>query len=174
MSQTYIIGDLHFGHANITEKFRTQFTSMEEHENYIIQQWNSVIKKGGDRVFVLGDAAFSWPGLHKFKLLQGKKFLVRGNHDELPTQAYLCYFEEVYGLVKYKNAWLSHAPMHPDELRGLYNVHGHVHDATIFGHFPCGDFPFSKHAPDRRYINTCPEIIGYAPRLFRDLVPVDG
>jgi calcineurin-like phosphoesterase family protein len=80
--------------------------------------------------------------LIQFSELPGKKILIRGNHDTLPTLAYLHYFDEVYGLLKYKEFWLSHAPIHPDELRNKINLHGHVHYATI---------------PDKRYFNCCPE-----------------
>lgn len=45
-------------------------------------------------------------------------------------------------MVKYKNLWLTHAPIHPDELRGKKNVHGHCH-----GHI----------LNDKRYINVCVE-----------------
>lgn len=157
--ETWIIGDLHFGHKTI-HKFRTQFTSELEHREFIVQQWNSTIKKGGDRIFVLGDAAFTIEGLDTFKRMQGRKILIRGNHDLLPTNAYLAYFEEVHGIIKYKGTWISHAPIHPDELRGKINIHGHVHNNSIK----------LNETLDPRYINACPEIIGFAPVTFRSLV----
>lgn len=40
-------------------------------------------------------------------------------------------FNKVCGFEKYKKSWLSHAPIHPAELWGKINIHGHVHDATI-------------------------------------------
>lgn len=168
---TWIMGDMHFGHRNIC-KFRPEFATPEEHEEHFIETWNKTITKGGDRIFVLGDAAFTLEGLHKFKRLNGRKILIRGNHDELPTQMYLAYFEEVYGIIKYKGAWLSHAPIHPDELRGCVNIHGHVHSATIHREVWERDddgSPWMRREPDPNYINACPENIGYAPVLFKDL-----
>ena len=158
----WIIGDLHFGHKNIC-KYRSQFSSPEEHEEHIIENWNDTIKKDSDHVYCLGDAAFTFEGLAKFKRMRGQKYLIRGNHDTLPTNAYLTFFKAVYGLHEYKHCWLSHAPIHPQELRGRINLHGHVHHNTIMD--------LSGQDPDPRYINTCPENIGYAPVPFRSLVP---
>jgi calcineurin-like phosphoesterase family protein len=93
-------------------------------------------------VYVLGDACFTLETIDTFSHLPGRKVLVRGNHDLLDTQVYLKYFDGVYGLLKYKEFWLSHAPIHPDELRGKVNLHGHVHFGTL---------------TDKRYFNCCPE-----------------
>jgi calcineurin-like phosphoesterase family protein len=82
-----------------------------------------------------------------------KKVLVLGNHDILTTQEYLSVFDEVQGLVKKYGMWISHAPVHPNELRGKYNVHGHVHYASI---------------EDDRYFNVCPEVLW--PKYGRCLV----
>ena len=167
--QTYVIGDLHFGHRRITE-FRPQFETMEQHEAHVMACWRSVVRER-DKVWVLGDAAFSLEGLLKLGELPGTKFLVRGNHDELSTMQYLTVFAEVYGIVKYKRrgrraVWLSHAPIHPDELRGRMSFHGHVHNNTVL----C---PVTG-LPDPRYVNLCPEAIGYAPILLHPLLPASA
>ena len=138
MAHVWFCSDLHFGHRGI-EKFRGQTES--ENRERIMQEWSSVVTKR-DHVFVLGDACFTMETIDSFAPLPGEKFLVRGNHDKLNTSVYLKYFKEVYGLLKYKEFWLSHAPIHPNELRGKINLHGHVHFATL---------------PDVRYFNVCPE-----------------
>ncbi len=161
---TYVISDLHFGHGRIAE-FRSEFASMEEHEEEIMRRWRDTVHPR-DRVWVLGDAAFNREGLDHIAVLPGTKYLVRGNHDTLSTADYLQVFKEIYGIVKYKRkgrlrAWLSHAPVHPDELRGCLNIHGHVHNQSI--QYGDGDDP--------RYINACPEAIGYAPINLHELLP---
>ena len=55
---------------------------------------------------------------------------------------------EVYGFVKYKEFWLSHCPIHPNELRGKVNIHGHVHNKTII---------------DCNYFNTSCENVDFKP-----------
>ena len=57
-------------------------------------------------------------------------------------------FDDVQGFVKYKDYWLSHCPIHPNELRGKYNLHGHVHNKTV---------------EDVRYFNCSLENIDYTP-----------
>ena len=44
---------------------------------------------------------------------------------------------------------MSHAPIHPNELRGRFNLHGHVHQNSIT--LPDGSL-------DDRYINCCVEM----------------
>ena len=63
-------------------------------------------------------------------------------------------FDEVHSLVKYKGTWLSHAPIHQDELRGCVNIHGHTHYHVI---------------DDERYINVCSEHTNYGP-IRRDVL----
>jgi calcineurin-like phosphoesterase family protein len=50
--------------------------------------------------------------------LNGRKILIRGNHDNFKIGEYLKHFEDVQGICKYKGFWVSHAPIHPAELRG--------------------------------------------------------
>jgi calcineurin-like phosphoesterase family protein len=125
VSNVYFIGDLHFGHNGI-DRFRTQFPNEGVHRRFLMEAWNETINKR-DVVFVMGDAAFTQEGLDDINTLSGRKILIRGNHDLLPTESYLGVFEEVYGLLAYKGLWLSHAPLHPTELYGRTNVHGHCH-----------------------------------------------
>ena len=136
----YFTSDLHFGHVNI-HKFRPNFTSDQHHQEAVVKEWQSKITKR-DVVYVLGDAAFTMEGINTFANLPGRKYLIRGNHDLCDTSAYLKVFDEVYGLIKYKEFWLSHAPIHPDELRNKVNLHGHVHFSTL---------------KDTRYFNCCLE-----------------
>jgi calcineurin-like phosphoesterase family protein len=139
MSNIWFCSDLHFGHKNIG-KFRG-CADEEANRKAICDDWLRVVTKR-DEVYVLGDACFTMETVNTFAGLPGKKHLIRGNHDTLDTQVYLKYFSGVYGLLKYKGFWLSHAPIHPNELRGKMNLHGHVHNATI---------------EDDRYFNCCPE-----------------
>ena len=79
-----------------------------------------------------------------------KKILICGNQDlDHHTMKDLVEaYDEVYALKKYKEFWLSHAPIHPDELRGKVNIHGHTHYHNI---------------ADDRYVNVSMEQINYTP-----------
>lgn len=156
MANVWFTSDLHFGHKNI-HKFRLEVESEEENRQRIKDDWNRLVTKRDD-VYVLGDAAFTEDTLEEFKNLPGRKFLIRGNHDEFSSYNYLQYFQDVYGLKKYKEFWLSHAPIHPDELRGKINLHGHVHYQSI---------------NDPRYVNMSVENLwkmGYSSLISLDEV----
>jgi len=150
-----MIGDLHFGHKNV-QKFRKDmgFANELEHRHYVMEQWNKTVSKR-DKVYVLGDACFTMEAIEDIGKLNGTKILVRGNHDNLNTQVYLKVFKEVEGIIRYKHSWLSHAPIHPDELRGKINIHGHVHYASI---------------ADNRYENVCLENVNYKPIVWFELI----
>lgn len=156
MANVLFCSDLHFGHKNIGH-FRTPcgVTSEGENRARIKRDWETRVTKR-DIIYVLGDACFTMDTLEDFKSLPGTKVLIRGNHDLLDTQAYLKHFQSVYGLFKYKEFWLSHAPIHPDELRGKVNLHGHVHFSSI---------------KDKRYFNCCPENLW--PNFGSSLISLD-
>ena len=139
MGATYISSDLHLGHKNIA-KYREYISSTEENTRLIVDEWRSRIHKR-DIVYLLGDIAFDKDHLYLLESLPGRKILIRGNHDNhMQTKALTQVFAEIEGLMSKWHFWLSHAPIHPQELRGKCNIHGHVHNATI---------------PDDRYLNVC-------------------
>lgn len=150
MSQIWICSDLHLGHRNI-HNLRKGLDSAEDNTLLIVQDWKSKVRER-DIVWVLGDAAFTEEAIDIIAALPGTKFLVRGNHDVLPTTSYQRAFSEIYGIIKKWGYWLSHAPIHPDELRGKINVHGHVHYATI---------KTDEGYTDWRYFNACVENATY-------------
>lgn len=151
MGTVYFIGDLHLQHNNIIKfagEYRNNPATIEEHDDWIIDQINSTINRR-DILYILGDVAFSRVGLHRLGGIRNNNmYLVRGNHDKFPTTEYLMYFREIYGILSYKHMWLSHAPIHPAELRGRPCVHGHVHHHTL---------------PDKNYINVSVEALGGIP-----------
>ena len=132
MGNVYHIADLHLGHNNIlvfSEDYR-MFDDIDEHDEWIVSQWNSVVNRK-DKVFVHGDVCMDIKKLPLFDRMKGNKTLIMGNHDNFKSEEYLKYFSRLEGLVKYKGTWLSHAPLHPEELRGCKNIHGHLHEDTI-------------------------------------------
>ncbi len=170
MSHVYFIGDLHFGHTGIS-KFRTQFPSEDVDRKYLMDTWTDLIRKR-DVVYVMGDAAFTQDGLDDIGKLAGKKILVRGNHDLLPTESYLSVFAEVYGALAWKGLWLTHIPIHPVELYGRTNVHGHCHRGGPGGVHPSGaDFRGHTIGAKATYFNTCAEHLPtpYKPIEYHDM-----
>jgi calcineurin-like phosphoesterase family protein len=132
VSRVFFISDLHLGHRSILQ-FAGPLrggTTVDEHDEWLVNQWNSVVGNR-DLVWVLGDVAFDIDKMPLLAQMKGRKKLVRGNHDKFDLGVYLKYFDDVHGLVKYRDFWLSHAPIHPSELRGRKNIHGHTHHTCI-------------------------------------------
>lgn len=156
MSKVYFISDLHFGHVNIP-KFeghnRGGVTTVQEHDDWIIKQWNSVVTKR-DLTWVLGDVAFTKQGLAKVSKLNGSKHLILGNHDQFSLELYSQYFNKIHGFMKKGKFWLSHAPVHPNQLRNKYNIQGHVHSNTL---------------EDLRYFNVSVEALNGMPIAYEEL-----
>ena len=128
MSHVYVTSDWHIGHSGISNKFRRQYQNDLEHDYDILTKVTETVRKR-DVLFVLGDATWTQKGL---KTIDSMKipcpmYLVRGNHDILPTTDYLAVFKEVYGAYHYKKCWFTHIPIHPNELMGRKNIHGHCH-----------------------------------------------
>lgn len=149
MSAVYFLSDLHLNHKNIC-KFRTGFTCVAEHNALIKENYHKRVTKR-DTVYFLGDVAFDAESLADIKTWTGaKKILIAGNHclDHFSMKDLVRVYDEVYSLKKYKEFWLSHAPIHPDELRGKINIHGHTHYHNI---------------DDARYVNVSMEQINYTP-----------
>lgn len=167
MSNIWFCSDLHLGHKNVG-KFRApmgpEWASESDNRATIVQDFISNVTKRCV-VYCLGDIAFTMEAIDLMKSLPGRKILIRGNHDTCNTSAYLKAFDEVYGLIKYKGFWLSHAPIHKDELRGKKNLHGHVHYNSV----RVGSSLGNPLDPD--YFNCCPEALW--PKYGRCLVSLD-
>lgn len=169
MAQVRFIADLHFGHVNMAKK--RGFATVEEHDEFIIAQWNSVVHKQ-DQTWILGDvtmeSAKSYPLLDR---LNGRKKVVLGNHDmprDIPEL--LKYVHSVSGLTRYKGIWLSHCPVHPMELeyRVPRVIHGHIHENIVMKQITFMGFNLYKQI-DRRYHGVSCEQVDYTPKTLEQL-----
>ena len=118
MSQIYISSDFHFGHQREFLYVPRGFKSIEEHDNQIIENWNSVVSSE-DTAYILGDLMLgdNEHGIECISALNGNLKVIFGNHDT-DTRAHL--YEqlpnvEVLGFgarLKYKHYhfYLSHYP----------------------------------------------------------------
>jgi len=153
MASVYFIGDLHLGHRNIMSFGQRDFKTIEDHDEGMIELWNSKIKSKRDLVWVLGDVAMSMESLKLLDKANGQKRLIMGNHDRFDIPVYLKYFEDIRAFEKRYGFVMSHIPIHPNELvyrSWNFNVHGHIHDP-------------SKNLRGDKYFNANADSIGLIP-----------
>lgn len=130
-SNIWFMSDLHLGHEGAAK--HRGFTNVVEHDWCIIENANKLIRRR-DKVFMLGDVVWNNNSLKLIKEIHGTKELIIGNHDGLTTKEYLKYFTKVHGFRRYKNFWLTHCPIHPQEIyRCRGNIHGHIHNNAATG-----------------------------------------
>lgn len=135
---TFLTSDTHFFHENVIKFCDRPYSSTEEMNYKLIQNWNSVVGHE-DHVWHLGDVSFGTVEQTEQILLQlnGLKHLITGNHDrkgrcqKLDWSKYFVSQDDYFrlkvkvGNMEYK-AVLCHFPFSSWE-RGYYNFHGHWH-----------------------------------------------
>ena len=135
--KTFIISDTHFSHTNIIKYTSRPFKSVEEMNEVMINRWNSIVTEK-DQVYMLGDfcLAKSNDECEKiFYCLNGKKFLIIGNHDSNFAQRGLKW-EKTFRLCEIRhnnvNYVLCHYPIETwnKKHHGAIHLHGHVHEKT--------------------------------------------
>lgn len=131
----WFTSDTHFGHANIIFKYCNRpFASVEEHDAALIANWNARVRPN-DIVYHLGDFAFTCTKEHAaacMMRLNGRKFFIRGNHDELldhclPLGSWIKDYLEVG--VNGQKIVLFHYGLRTwhHDLRGTWHLYGHSH-----------------------------------------------
>lgn len=139
-SKLFFTSDTHFGHKNIINFCKRPWNSVEEMDQALIDNWNSVVDKDAT-VFHLGDFAFAtnrrWREI--VEALNGKIYLIIGNHDETryPGDKTMEIFKGVYSqlriTVENKKVYLNHYPFlcYGGTYRGdkdsVWQLFGHVH-----------------------------------------------
>ena len=133
----YFTSDLHIGHKAIC-KYRPEFESTREHDLYWIEKIESLGKR--DILFILGDFIFESEHyeeyIERLKNVKCRIKLILGNHDnpKLYRDTIDSKIEIQLPFYSYKNFWLSHCPIHPQEMRRRYgNIHGHLHRSVLEG-----------------------------------------
>ena len=126
---------MHIGHQNVLEFDNRPFETLEEMHETIRNNWNSVVGNE-DVVYILGDFIFSFKEeyIEYVKSLNGRKRLIKGNHDKCNSGVYKNLFEKIsdYEKIKDENrvVILSHYPMMAYDgsyENRNYHLYAHVH-----------------------------------------------
>src|SRR3990167_1245715 len=134
----FFTSDHHFFHKNVIKLSNRPYDSLiEMHKDYI-NKWNSVISDE-DEVFHLGDIFFTenMDLMHNtLAKLNGKKYLILGNHDRKPIGRRQEKFKEFLFIKDYHSITienqiiiLMHYPIEEwnHKNHGSWHLHGHSH-----------------------------------------------
>jgi len=169
MSNRWYISDTHFSHRNIIRFIKEDgtklrnFSTLQEMDDLMIENWNKVVRPK-DTIVHLGDVVINRKALQILENLNGRKILIRGNHDIFRTKEYLKFFEEIRGgeVKPGVKIIFSHYPIHPSSLKeGWINVHGHIHDKNVL---------LENREIDYRFFNLSIEKMDYKPIEWNELL----
>lgn len=170
----FVIADTHFGHSKSLSFITPDgsplrpFSSCEEMDETMVERWNEKVGKR-DTIYHLGDVVIPRASLKILDRLNGRKILIRGNHDIGALKDFSKYFEDVRGAFFHNGdstmrggLIFTHIPVHPACLSGHYlgNVHGHLHCHQVFN---------EKGEIDKRYYNACVERNDFTPVAFEEI-----
>jgi len=139
LDKLFFTSDCHFFHKNVLEHNNRPFKDLEDHDNGMIDNWNSVVPEDGN-IFMAGDFAFTGDVNRIQKLidrLNGKIWWILGNHDAKNKLDRKVISDMVDGrqmdvaTVLLKNddnqrLFISHYP-HLYWPRDTWHLHGHIH-----------------------------------------------
>ena len=137
----YFTADTHFYHGNVIQYERRPFQTAEEMNEALIQNWNARVSPDDD-IFILGDFTLKGPSLANALLerLQGRKYLIRGNHDGYVDRASFRQDAFVWVRDQFELSWqgqrfvLCHYPFLTwnGMRRGAFHLHGHQHNGPLY------------------------------------------
>ena len=164
----YYTSDLHLFHYNIIRLCNRSYNTVEEMNGDLIKRWN--IKVGpNDDVYILGDIVFKYADINEvkemLKKLNGKKHLIKGNHDKFLNQLnWRDYFEslDVYKEINDNGRMvcLFHYPI--EEWNGYYR-----NSYMLYGHVHGNDADLKKHP---RKFNVGVDVNGFEPKTLDELI----
>lgn len=145
---------------------RHEFTNSDEGDEAMIERHNKVVKPE-DRVYFVGDFCFSKKHIAKAGRMNGRKVLIKGNHDTLELKEYLPYFDDIRGSHQFSGVLITHIPVHEESLgRWGFNIHGHLHANRVMRTVPFitrNENLNSYEEIDPRYFNVSVEQVNYTP-----------
>jgi calcineurin-like phosphoesterase family protein len=113
----FYTADAHFGHFNVLKYCDRPFPTLHEMHKALTTRWNALVRPE-DTVIYLGDFCFhvkKHEVLAYLEKLNGKKILIRGNHDHKATRKAFrpeCYDEMEVQIGPY-NCMCAHVPLYP-------------------------------------------------------------
>ena len=139
--EVYFVSDTHFFHrlmiSPVLENRRRPFDTIEQMNEVLIENWNSVVPVKGAHVFHLGDLSFGTAKdtVKVLSRLNGQKYLIMGNHDHRAFQKHFAWTKDYYELKVWESKTycqrviLFHYPIGSwhNVHYNSWQLHGHCH-----------------------------------------------
>lgn len=179
MSAVFLVSDTHFGHAGVCRFLRSDGTKLRpwtdpnEMDEAMVKLWNDTVKPN-DKVYHLGDVVINRKALQILQRLNGRKVLIRGNHDIFKLEDYAPFFTDVRAVHVMNGLILTHIPVHPSSLaRFGCNIHGHLHANRVRKlrgvNVKTGELLYGDEL-DPNYFSVCVEQTDFKPILFEEVL----
>jgi len=169
MTRSWVIADTHFGHWGVCKFTRSDgvtplrpWDNPTDMDTAIIRNWNELVRPE-DRVYILGDLCINRKAIQTVGRCNGRKVLVKGNHDIFKLKDYLPFFDDIRAYVTSPKQYImSHIPISEASLgRWQINIHGHTHSNSVLDKF--GN-------PDSRYVCVSVEQTEFKPVELTELL----
>jgi calcineurin-like phosphoesterase family protein len=143
--------------------------------NVIIHNWNSCVQEH-DEIYFLGDFMFKGGGESANELLQalnGKKYLIKGNHDHFVNDKSFhknnfVWIKDYYVLQYEKqNIVLFHYPIFEWDgyFKGAIHLYGHVHNTGNDS-----ELKARAHQDGKIAFNVCSDVNDFFPVSIEDIM----
>lgn len=154
----YLTSDLHLGHENIIDHCNRPFTSIDEMNETLIDNWNSCVDER-DVVFFLGDLG-KFAGQdqlhHWLDQLNGRIVFIQGNHDKPERYTTGVNTHQYYILQNGNREFcLTHSPENAPKYWNDWIIHGHHHNNDL------ENYPLLH--PENKTVNISIELTNYKP-----------
>lgn len=134
MSNKFFTSDPHFDHKKIIQYANRPFDDVQQMNTALIDNWNKTVGPN-DEIYCLGDFAFAPPDRMEqiAAQLNGKKYLILGNHDKKLSYGFKDQFEWVRHYHEVRdvkpNIMLFHYAMRVwnKSHHGSWHLYGHSH-----------------------------------------------
>ncbi|EOR84277.1 hydrolase [Latilactobacillus sakei] len=170
----YFIADMHFYHDDIIGFSNRLFVDVSDMNRQLVANWNNTVMSSEDEVYVLGDFVYEGSGKQAteiLKQLRGKKYLIKGNHEEYLNDPEFDHsqFEWVKDYYSFRYVQrqfvLFHYPML--EWDGFYDraiqLYGHVHQTRA---------DYFKNMLGINALNVGADMINYRPISINNVIQI--
>ena len=170
----YFTSDTHFNHANVIKHCDRPFAGLEQMHEALIGNWNEAVRPNDD-IYILGDFMFAKNRSEVAGMLEklnGRKYLIKGNHDKRSYCEGLFEWVKDYQVLKYNGLKfvMFHFPIlvwdgyYKDNRIHLY---GHVHNTGLRGF---DEYPEMKALEGKRAYNVGVDVNDFKPVGIEEII----